>query len=139
MDFKIIPYEGAGKIRFGMSEKEVEAALGIKPEKFKKFEDDEFETDHYKWCQVFYKQPGVCEAIEFFLPATVTFQGTTLLGKPYEKVKEIIEKYDNSLEYDETGFTSIKFGFGVYSPYAESEPSEPIEGVIVFEENYYNN
>ena len=138
MEFIIHPYIGAGKIEFGMSSGEVQELLAAKPEKFRKYEDDEYDTDAYEWCHVFYKKPGVCEAIEFYKPASIIFRGKNLLGRSYSEVKDFVSEVDDELLLDDTGFTSLKFGFGVYAPFAENEPLEPVEGVIVFEKGYYD-
>lgn len=139
MEFVINPYIGAGKVLLGMTPNEVQEVLGVSPKKrFRKFKDDDFETDSYQWCFVYYKKPGICDAIEFHLPASVVFNGHNLLSKSYAEVKDILSKLDNTLQFDESGLTSIKFGFGVYAPFAEEDPSELIEGVIVFEEGYYD-
>lgn len=138
MEFNIKPYVGVGMIRLGMTPDEVQTTLISKAEKFRKFDDDEYETDSFDWCHVFYKKPGVCEAIELFAPALVIFNGEYLIGNSFSKVKDFVLQFDEKLQIDETGFTSLKFGFGVYAPFAESEPLEPVEGVIVFEKDYYN-
>ncbi|WP_071461539.1 hypothetical protein [Bacillus massilinigeriensis] len=138
MEFNIMPYIGVGKIHLGMTSDEVQTALNSKAEKFRKFDDDECETDSFEWCHVFYKKSGVCEAIELFAPAFVIFNGEYLIGKSFSKVKDFVSQFDEKLQIDESGFTSLKLGFGVYAPFAESEPLEPVEGVIVFEKDYYN-
>lgn len=138
MEFLIKPYVGAGKILLGMTSQQIHAVLQIKPDKFKKFEDDEFDTDDFKWCQVYYKKPGVCEAIEFFENANVIINNKTILGKKYSEIKAIFERMDDSLEFDAIGLTSLKYGVGVYAPFAEDEPDEPVESVIVFERGYYD-
>lgn len=138
VEFVINPYIGAGKISLGMTSAAIQEILESHPEKFRKSKNDDFETDAYKWCHIYFEKPGVCNAIEFFSPASVIFNGHNLLGNSYAEVREFVLQYDNTLQFDETGFTSIKYGFGVYAPFAEEEPSEPVEGVIVFEKGYYD-
>ncbi|SDO05116.1 hypothetical protein SAMN04487897_107197 [Paenibacillus sp. yr247] len=139
MEFKINPYIGAGRVLLGMTPNEVQEALGAYPKKkFRKFKDDDFETDSYEWCYVYYKEPGICEAIEFHAPSSVTFNEQNLLGRPYAEVRDILKQYDDTLQFEESGLTSIRFGFGLYAPFAGDEPSEPVEGVIVFEKGYYD-
>jgi len=138
LKFIIEPYVGAGKILLGMTSKQIQNELVIKPEKFKKFEDDEFDTDDFKYCHVYYKKPGVCEAIEFFGEAKVIINNETILGKSYTEIKDMFEAIDDSIDFDATGLTSFKYGVGVYAPFAEDEPDEPVESVIVFEKGYYD-
>ncbi|APM38927.1 hypothetical protein [Clostridium kluyveri] len=138
MEFSIEPYVGVGKILLGMTSQQIENILRIKPRKFKKFEDDEFETDAFDMCYVYYKDPGVCEAIEFFKPAIVTLNGTNLIGESYKDVKNLFLMLDEETEYEDTGLTSYKYGVGIYAPFAEDDPLEPVEGVIIFENGYYD-
>ena len=138
MEFLIVPYIGAGKILLGMTSDQISEVLSAKSEKFKKYEDDEFDTDAFKWCHIYYKSPGVCEAIEFFEPAKVLFMEHSLIGKPFKDVKKLFLKYDKELELDETGLTSYKYGVSIYAPFAKERPSDPIEGVLVFEKGYYD-
>jgi hypothetical protein len=103
---------------FGMTEQEVHNILGNQFEKTKKSMSDGFETDMYEGCFIYYKNPGVCQAIEFFEPTIPLLNGEKLLGRPYCEVKEIILKLDSSIQLDEDGLTSYKLGIGVYAPSA---------------------
>ena len=138
MEFIIEPYVGAGKILLGMTSQQIQDVLNATPEKFKKSVKDEFETDAFECCHIYYKSPGVCEAIEFFQPAKVIFMGQTLLGKPFEIIKQLFLKYDDSVVLENAGLTSYKYGIGIYAPAAIKEPSDSIEGVIVFEKGCYD-
>jgi len=84
------------------------------------------------------KKTGVCEAIEFFGEAKVIINNETILGKSYTEIKDMFEAIDDSIDFDATGLTSFKYGVGVYAPFAEDEPDEPVESVIVFEKGYYD-
>ncbi len=137
MEFIINPYVGAGKILLGMSSQEIQDILSFKPERFKKSEDDDCDTDAFEWCHVYYKKPGVCEAIEFFEPAKVIFMGQNLIGRPFIDLKKLFGELDESIELDESGLTSYKYGIGIYAPSAKNKPSDPVEGAIVFEKGYY--
>lgn len=133
MKFEINPYVGAGMIKFGLSENQVREILQIEPQKFKKSPLSDVLSDAYPFCHVYYKDNGNCEAIEFFEPADVTFRGYTLIGKPFEKVSSLFKAMDSSLEEDETGIISFKYGISIYSP-----DLQRVEGVLVFEEGYYD-
>ncbi len=138
MKFDLKPNLGAGDILLGMTEQEVHAILGNDFEKVNKSVSDEFETDMYEWCFVYYKSPGVCEAIEFFEPAVPLLGGERLIGRPYTEVKGLFLKLDSLVQFDDAGLTSFNLGIGVYAPSAEKDPDEPVEGVIVFEKGYYD-
>lgn len=101
MDFVIKPYLGVGPILLGMTSQQIEQVLSLKPEKFKKYEDDEFETDVYDFCNVYYKSPGICEAIEFFSPAQVRLNGVNLLGKPFNAIKKLFMEIDETTVIEE--------------------------------------
>ncbi|MGO4888003.1 hypothetical protein ACJ2A9_09615 [Anaerobacillus sp. MEB173] len=133
MKFEIKPYVGVGMIKFGMTDNKIQEILQIEPEKFKKSPLSDVLTDAYPFCHVYYKENGNCEAIEFFEPADVTFQGNTLIGIPYEKVNRLFKELDSLLEEDETGIISFKYGVSIYSSDLQS-----VEGVLVFEEGYYD-
>jgi hypothetical protein len=139
MQFPIEPYVGAGPIRLGMTSQEIQNALSEVPKKFKKFKDDEFQTDSFKTFFAYYKRPGVCEAIEFHQPADVTFRGVQLLNVPFEQSRKMFESLDDGTVVDNTSLTSYKYGIGLYAPFADDEPNLPPEGVIVFERNYYDS
>ncbi len=54
-----------------------------------------------------------------------------LLGQSYKNVKSKFLELDHFLEVDDCGFTSYKFGLGIYVSNSESYASI-VEGVIVF-------
>ncbi len=137
MEFTIIPYVGAGKVLFGMTSPQISEALYTEPKRFKKFEDDEINVDDYGWCHVYYKNPGVCQAIEFFEPAKVLFMGWDIIGNSFKDIKKLFIKHDRETEFDEAGLTSYKYGISIYAPFAQKNPSDSIEGVLVFEKGYY--
>lgn len=137
MEFLIKSYVGVGEIRLGMTQKNIQEILNEKPRRFKKFIDDEYETDAYKYFYVYYKSTGICEAIEFFSPAKVKFNDVFLLELPYKEVKEYFLKIDKDVEIEEDGLTSYKYGIGIYAPDAVVEPQKKAEGIIIFEKGYY--
>ena len=138
LNFEIMPNLGAGPILFGMEEQEIHKILGNQFEKIKKSMSDGIETDMYEWCFIYYKKPGVCQAIEFFEPAVPLLNGEKLFGRPYSEVKEILIKLDDQVQLDEDGLTSYKLGIGIYAPSSGSNSAAPIEGVIIFGNGYYD-
>jgi hypothetical protein len=87
---------------------------------------------------VHYKTLEYCEAIELFPPANPTFQGKTLIGEPFNALRDWLQSLDESLIVDDTGLTSYRFGFGLYVPYIEENPDESIQSVFVFERGYHD-
>ena len=137
---EIYTYKGIGKLRFGMAAEEVRNKLKSGYKSFKKTPLSELPTDAFErlGIHVYYKKPGVCEAVELFGPADPRLGETELLGRDFSSIVSEIEKRDADLDFDETGFISYKLGIGVYAPGCADDPSTKIEGVIVFEKGYYD-
>lgn len=138
MEFIIEPYVGVGKFKFGMTQNEIKVIANEEPRQFKKFQDDEYKTDAYKYFFVYYKNPGICEAIEFFSPAIVKFNGMNILKMSYIDIEKYFLQIDKDLDIEEAGFTSYKYGIAIYAPYVLYEPLKKPEGVLVFEKGYYD-
>ncbi|HEY9664259.1 MAG TPA: hypothetical protein V6C65_37930 [Allocoleopsis sp.] len=136
---EIHPYEGIAGIKFGMTPIQVRQILGEPDRTFKKTPADALETDAFDTAgmYIFYKLPGTCEAIELASPANPTFQGKTLISQPFSHLREWFQSIDPTTEIDETGLTSHQLGIGLYAPFAIESPHEAVEGVIVFEQGYY--
>lgn len=138
MTYEIRTYEGVGPISFGMSAPEVREAVGAPHIPIDKG-GGPVPTDVFTslGILVYYKPPAVCEAVEFAGPESPTFRGQQLLRRPYSEVEEWLKTLDAELETDTAGLTSYKLGLGLYAPSALKEPDEPVEGVFVFEQGYY--
>jgi hypothetical protein len=138
---EILPYQEVAGIRFGMTPAQVREILGNPVSRFKKTSTSELETDAFDHLgiQVFYKQPGVCEAIELSAPAEPALQGKSLVGESFQTLKEWFQAIDDSVEIDETGLTSHLFGIGLYAPFAATLSDKPVESVLVFEQRYYSS
>ncbi|MCC7000380.1 MAG: hypothetical protein IT370_37630 [Deltaproteobacteria bacterium] len=137
---EIRSYDGAGALRLGMSRASIRAALGVEPETFMKTTAAALPTDDFQGLGVHVEYEGadVCASIEMMPPAEPTFRGVALIGRPYREVRDQILALDPGLSEDGAGFTSDALGFGVYAPSARKEPDEPVESVIVFRRNYYD-
>ncbi len=137
MEFDIKPYVGVGPITFGMPPEKIRQILGMKPEPVNK--SGEIPADFFQQLGIFifYKHPGICEAVEFSGPASPKFEGQYLLGRPYQEIEQWIKILDPEVMLKDAGLTSCKFGFGLYAPSARKEPNLPVEGVIVFEKGYF--
>ena len=108
MDFDVKPRSGVGVLRFGMTTDEVRAAIALPFDSFYKSANSALPTDSFleDAVHVFYRQPGVCEAIEFYSPSKVSLQNVKLLNAPYLKVKSFLGGLDKQLEEDESGLMS---------------------------------
>ena len=138
MNFEIVPYVGAGCIKLGMERAEIRKCFNNIYRESKKSSSTGNTSDVFDCCYVYYKEQDTCEAIEFFGEAQATIDGKIMLGEPYSRVKNMFEAIDNSISFGDSGFTSFKYGVGVYAPFAQDEPDEPVESVIVFEKGYYD-
>jgi hypothetical protein len=137
MTYEIRAYAGVGKIDFGMTTAEVRKVLASKVKPSKK--GGEIPSDFFEELGIFvdYRPPDICEAVEFAGPASPTFRGRQLLGKPFRSISDWIKDLDPDVVSDEAGLRSNKFGFGIYAPSANKNPDLPVEGVIVFDKEYY--
>ncbi|MBE6068548.1 MAG: hypothetical protein E7211_12770 [Clostridium lundense] len=137
MKFEINPYIGAGDILLGMTSEQIQNIIGIVPTKFKKVDTSKMYTDAYEWFHVYYNDKGKCEAIEIFEPSMPVFKGQYLINRPFIEVKKYFDTIDDSIEINDAGFTSFKYGISIYAPFAEDEPFEPVESISIFEYGYF--
>jgi len=139
MVFEIKPYEGVGKLHFGMSSLEVKAVLGEPSDTFFKTPLDTVETEHYEKGNLFiyYKESNNIEAIEFYSPAQVQFEDIQLFELSYEALKTFLLKFDPALEIEVDGSTSYKLGIEAYAPNADEDNILAVESIIIFESGYY--
>lgn len=138
MILNIKPFEGVGDLKLGMTSDDIERIMGVKPNRFKKVIYDEFLTDQYETFFVYYKPPGFAEAFEFNNLAELLFNDKKLFAMSYSDLCDYIQNIDKNVELDSTGLTSYKYGIGIYAPYAETQPYQKPESIIVFEKGYYD-
>jgi hypothetical protein len=135
---EIEPHQGIADIHFGMTAAQIQRILADTPTTFRRTPDSEPIDDYPNLgIQISYDAAGHCEAIELAAPANPTFKGKPLVGKPFHAIRDWLQSIDNNLEIDEAGLTAHSFGFGLYAPFASSDPKAPVEAVIVFPKNYY--
>jgi hypothetical protein len=139
LKLEIAPYQGISDIHFGMTSDRIRSLLNETPTPFRRTPQDE-PSDHYTklGIQIYYSNTDICEAIELATPAAPTFNGKTLIGQPFDITRDWLQTLDPDLETDETGLTSHKLGIGIYAPFAQSHPQEPIESIISFAQTYYS-
>jgi hypothetical protein len=137
---QIVPYTSAGPIRLGMTMEEVRKTLGTPFTSFQRDAEAKIPSDAFdsEGIYIYYKEPGVVEAVELAPPARAILKNTEPLGKPYSEISSFIKSLDPSAEEDEAGLTSFELGVGLYAPSAQKEPQLPVESVIVFEKGYYS-
>lgn len=133
----INPYKGFNDIEFGLSPREIEKKLKKRPRKVLKQNYDKYETDAYDDLYIYYDEEGKCEAVEFNCGAKLIFNKAKIFEKSYQDIESFIGNMDPDIEIDEVGFTSYKFGIGVYAPY-KSEINSKVESVIIFKRGYYD-
>ncbi|MGR5280809.1 ABC transporter ATP-binding protein [Photobacterium damselae subsp. damselae] len=140
MYFLITSFAGAGSLKFGMTPDEVRSLLGANFKSFKRMPNSEFPCDYFESLGVFvyYKLPGVVEAIEFADPAAPEYENNNLLKLSFDDLKKILLGKDKKLEVESDSLTSHSLGIGVYAPDADEDPSLPVESIIVFEKDYYD-
>jgi hypothetical protein len=140
MDFEISPHIGVGPLRFGMTPAEVRGALDS-PSELTDKSRSQTPTDYFSGLGLFayYKDSGICRAIEFGGPATPTYRGRSILRQPYSEIEHWVRSIDPGFIRDIAGFKTHRFGFGVYAPASHHAPQLPIESVIVFDELYWQS
>jgi len=131
---------GANGLKFGMSPSEIRAAVGASVESFMKTPTFEHPTDAFdsEGLHVHYDKDGKCEAIEFFSPAKVLLNGTTLSGQPYEFLVKYLRSMDPALEEEDDCLTSYSHGIGAFAPGSLDDPAVSVQGIIVFRKGYYD-
>ncbi len=128
--------EGFDEVQFGLTSEDIKKIICRVPSKIRKNNFDENDIDMYEDFFVYFDEQGRCEAIEFTRNSKVMFCKIDLFSEYYIELEKIFLKKDPNLEIDDTGFTSYKYGIGVYVPYKE-KVNEKIESVIIFKRGYY--
>lgn len=137
-NYNIEPYVGVDGLKLGMTAMQIEALHGEPSGKIKRGSDPGLLSDAYTDFFVYYKNPGICQAIEFHKPARVLFENHNLLEEPYLRIVEHLQQLDSEIIIDDDGLTSYKLGIGIYAPSADGDPTYVAESVIVFERGYYD-
>jgi hypothetical protein len=141
VDYPIEPYVGVGPIRLGMTIDEVRRAVGGEVHPFRKGRLAKWDTDAFndKGIHVHYKDPGICDAVEFWGATMPTLDGHPLLKRPLREVYTLLKARDPSLQVHDTGLTSYLLGVGIYVSSMKEEDAweQATEGVIVFEQGHY--
>ncbi len=89
MNYDIHNNKGAGPLLIGISRDEARSCMEDAPTSFKRSPQAHEPCDYYEMIGVFiyYKSPGLIEAIEVSSPSAVMYQGVDLLSIPFAVVK----------------------------------------------------
>jgi hypothetical protein len=138
MGFEIRPHTGVGEIDFGMTPSDIRGLMHEEPVAVDK-SDSGIPADSFQdlGILVYYKQPGLCEAVEFFGPVSPIFAGQHLLGRPYAEAERWLKSLDPHLIYHDAGLITKKHGLALYAPSAHKNPAMPVKAVLAFEPGYY--
>ncbi len=138
MRLDIDPFIGVGKIKFGMSQKNIRVLLNSKCKSFMKTPNADYETDVFPdlGFSVYYNKLGYCKAVEFFPSGNVVYKDIELFRKDFTELLEYFKK-ETEVEIDVDGLTMNKIGIGIYAPGHNEDAYCYPEGVIAFEEGYY--
>lgn len=139
MDLTVEFNVGVGPVKLGMTMDQVRAAIARPHESFMKSRTSTMPTDDFyeEGIQVYYKKPGICNAIEMGSPAKPVIHGNEIIGVRISEVREWLLRLDRNLETDGDGLTSHALGIGCYAPNAGRNPSARVESLIIFENGYY--
>ena len=139
MEYEIIPYISFGDLKLGMHRSDIRKQFNETADSFLRSEDSLAPTDAFDSSGIYvnYDSNDLCEAIEAAEPAEPIFLDKSLLNLSYLDVLEWFKQMDPDIKEDDAGFTSYKYGIGLYAPDKEEEPDKPCEGVIAFKIGYY--
>lgn len=140
MEFNINSYVSVENIFFGEKRDEVRNKLKVSYDSFFKTDESKVETDAFDelGVHVYYDNDILVEAVELFEPSNPKHGNIELLNLPYTQILRYFKNIDSGLEEFDSGFTSFKYGIGVYAPFKDEEPHLECESVIVFKEGYYS-
>lgn len=140
MTFSITPNFGIGPLQFGMTQSEVRTILQAPHRSFPSKSLSSIPMDAFfeNSLQIFYKDPGICEAVECYSPFFKVFlMEHSILGTSYTTVRNILLQFDSNTNEDDFGLTSYWLGVGLFAPCHTSDANANTESVIVFEQGYY--
>lgn len=145
MELNIIPFQSVGNINFGASPENIRSVINFPLKSFVKGPVSDIPTPADSFddggIYIYYDNSNVCDAIEFFSPALLTFQGKLLIDQPYKEVSEWLASIDKNITYDDSGLKAHSLGIGIYAPnFEENErPDELVESVIVVSKGYWSD
>ncbi len=126
-------------MKFGMTTETIRRTIGSQFKSFMKGPFAEMPTDAFddEGIHVFYKPPGICEALEFHPPSNPSFRGHQFLGTPYVQQITFFQSQDPGTVLEDNGLTSPLFGIDLYAPDYDIDPDALVKAVLVFEAGYF--
>jgi hypothetical protein len=140
MDYTIYPYEGVGQIRLGMTPQQVREILGEPERQLPAGKRCDLPADKYVQLGffVYYRNPGVCEAISMW-DGSVEFQNVRPLGKSLKYLKDWFMSMGSDIQHFDLGFIAVDFGITINAQNYCPDLSCECDSLIIFERGYYND
>lgn len=143
MNLTMVPYQGVGPIKFGMTREAVRKAAGEPVHPFRKNMFSLTDTDEFTKARVhvFYEAVNdTVEAIEIWQPARPTLGGETMLDKPIDQLRHELLETDPDLMEETVGeLRSDRLGLCVWAPTADADPGRPARSVMAFCRHYWDD
>lgn len=145
MELNITPFQSVGYMKFGASAKVIRSMFDFPLTSFVKGPASDMPTPVDAFDEggihIYYDKLNRCDAIEFFSPASLTFQGKLLIDQPYKEISKWLVSMDTNIVYNDSGLEARSLGIGLYAPnFDENErPDELVESVIVVSEGYWSD
>ena len=137
-EWDVLPYVGAGPLRFGMSTEEVESQLGPPTGLVPKGTDEETVTSYDDLGLFVYVEEGRgCAALEMWGSVLPVLLGHHLLNEPFAALRDWFESADDEVELRTDGLRSTKFGVSLSVP-AIKDPNAQTDGVLAFRRGYWD-
>ena len=130
--WEVLPFDGLGPLRFGMTAVDVEGALGVAPIRFKKGESEE-PTLAFNSLGVhaYFDDDGILNFIEVFSPCRVWFRGLELIGSDSATLRSSLAESGFTVRADGQGGCWVdSAGFALFAP------NEIVEGISAFIRGY---
>lgn len=145
MELELIPFEGIGPLKLGITREAFHKTIGGKVQTYQPAKLSERLrptplTDYfYDYdAKVEYDKHGRSMFIEVGGKMPVVMDGRNLFGYSYGTLLKVFKANDPELIIDDIGFTSKEFGVAVYAPQGVKDPRLACELVSVFVEGYYD-
>lgn len=140
MQIVIQSYKGFNEVKFGQTREQIRSLIDDHVNIFFRTKESKSATDSFDNLGIFvnYDDSDCCEAFEFARPAEPFFLEINLFELSYTDLLNWFKKIDHNIIEFDVGFTSYKFGIGIYAPEKEDNPNLHCEGVIIFRKGYYD-
>jgi hypothetical protein len=138
MKFILTPdKKSAGKLRIGMTIEEVRYVLGKTPEVSLKQGSDGLPSDYFAedGFFVYYKKPGIVEAIEFSDDTIIELNNQNLFDLSHTELLDFLKKEDLNVAIERESLTSERLGISAWIP--DSDENGSARSIIIFDEGYY--